>query len=285
MPHLRLSSPAKLNLSLQVVQKRSDGYHDLRTLFERIDLADDLIFTSQKDQNIRITCNDPQVPCGAKNLIYRVAQCLQQNYRVTSGVKIKIIKRIPVAAGLGGGSSNAATALLGLNKLWKLKLPLEVLVEHGRQIGSDVPFFLYQSSWALGTERGDKIEPLNLKKRLWQVLVVPRLKMYSGEVFGRLNLKLTKIKDNVNILIPCLQKNDLEKLKSLLFNDLEEGILKICPGLLNVRKRFETCGGVKANFSGSGPAVFAVVNSFSEAQALKKRLSRYYRRVYVVRTF
>src|SRR3989338_5787466 len=140
MKTLLLRSPAKLNLFLKVNRKRPDGYHDLTTLFERIDLCDDIRLAVNTAGRIRIFCRQPQVPKDSRNLAYRAARLLKDEFSLKEGVDITITKRIPVAAGLGGGSSNAATVLLGLNKLWGLSLPLWKLSSYGKKIGSDVPF-------------------------------------------------------------------------------------------------------------------------------------------------
>lgn len=227
MNSIRLKSPAKLNLLLKVINKREDGYHNLVTVFQRINLCDDIKMTVNKTGAIRICSSNPDLPRGPKNLIYRTARLLQKEFSVSLGVDVEIIKRIPIAAGLGGGSSNAAATLRGLNKIWNLHLSLRQLAALGERIGSDVPFFLYDYSWALGTERGNKIQKLSIRKKLWHILVVPRIKVYSREVFGALRLRqgpflapatspqsprkgvrraptniLTKAGDDVNILTP-----------------------------------------------------------------------------------
>ncbi|MFA5261881.1 MAG: 4-(cytidine 5'-diphospho)-2-C-methyl-D-erythritol kinase, partial [Candidatus Omnitrophota bacterium] len=189
MKPITLRSPAKLNLSLKVLRKRADGYHDLKTLFERINLCDEITFKATADDTVRIRCSHPHVPCGPKNLIFRTALLLKKKFRVKAGVEVFLEKRIPVAAGLAGGSSNAATALKGLNMLWKLGMPLADMVALAKEVGSDVPFFLHDCSWALGLSRGDEIDKLDLTTKLWHILVVPRIKMYSGEVFANLNLQ------------------------------------------------------------------------------------------------
>ncbi len=284
MKPLPLKSPAKLNLFLKVNGKRPDGYHDLTTLFERIDLCDELLFQKNISGKIRIFCQHPHVPKGKTNLVYKAAMLLQNRFSVKSGVDVTITKRIPVAAGLGGGSSNAATTLLGLNILWSLRLNRAQLVSFAKEIGSDVPFFLYRESWAIGTERGDRIKPLKLNARLWQILIVPRLKVYTREIFATLNLKLTKKKADVNILQRALRKNDLPKVGRLLRNDLETAIVQSHPSLIKIKeklKRFPTLGVL---FSGSGPAVFGLVSSKKVALDLKASLCRQYRQVFVVRT-
>lgn len=314
MRAIALRAPAKINLILKVLGKRPDGYHDLKTVFQRLDLCDDLTFTPNTSGNIRIFCDHPQVPKGPRNLVYKVAQSFQTDYQVGLGADIHITKRIPVAAGLAGGSSNAAAALLGLNRAWGLKLSQDRLLDHARRIGSDVPFFLYDCPWALGTERGDRLEPLAVETRLWQVLVVPRIKMYSGEVFTRWSLlrgpgparggilpeglsaeppetplqgpqnKLTKMGDGVNILLHSLRKKDLKRVGLLLCNDLEPSILDIRPGLAKVKDRISRLPLAGVSFSGSGPAIFGVAFSQQEARAAGDILSRFYRQVFVVRT-
>lgn len=284
MQSLTLKSPAKLNLFLKVLNKRPDGYHNLETIFERIDLCDVVGFRSNRSGRIRIACAHPEVPLGPKNLVYKAAQLLQKEFGIREGVDIKIAKRIPVAAGLAGGSSNAATTLLGLNQVWGLGLSRQKLVELGARLGSDVPFFLYDASWALGTGRGDQIKPLDIRAKLWHIIVVPRRKMYSREVFTALNLELTKNNHDVNILLRSLRKGSLEKAARLLFNDLETSILSICPKLLTVKKRLQACDVPGVAFSGSGPAVYGLVASQEKARHLQKKLNRFYKQVFAAAT-
>lgn len=296
MKRLRLLSPAKLNLLLKVNFKRPDGYHDLTTLFERIDLCDELFFERTKDGRITIDCQHPHVPRGPGNLVYKAAALLQDKFGICQGVRINLKKNIPVAAGLGGGSGNAAATLLGLNQLWKLGLSKAQLMTLGRTMGSDVPFFIAQSSWAVGTQRGDQIQSLSLKTKLWHVLVVPRLKVHTKDVFGAFlaskksttgarTKMLTKPKVNVNILIHVLRKNDVPRIGTLLSNDLETAIVKLHPQLSKLKEKIEKLdiGGVC--FSGSGPSVFCVVRSQKQARAVAQSLRRMYARVFVVRTY
>jgi len=168
MNSLILRSPAKLNLFLKVLNKRSDGYHNIVTLFERINLCDEISIKLIKEDSINIKCNNPHVPLGKKNIVNKVEATLKEDFSIKTGVDIKISKNIPVAAGLGGGSSNAASVLLGLNKLWNLKLDQKRLMSYARSVGSDVGFFVSNSSWALGEDRGDNIKNLRLKAKLWR---------------------------------------------------------------------------------------------------------------------
>jgi 4-diphosphocytidyl-2-C-methyl-D-erythritol kinase len=314
MNRLVLSSPAKLNLFLKVQNKRPDGYHNIVTVFERINLADTIDFCRISDKNIHITCDHPHVPVGPKNLVYKVAQLLQQELGIDYGVKFKIKKRIPVAAGLAGGSSNAATALLGLNRIWELNLSKAKLVSYARKIGSDVPFFLHDASFGLGTQRGDCIKTLNIKTKLWHILVVPRIKMYSWKVYGGLKFPLskldltskkhssrmasgasqrqkqgrmnvlTKINDNANILIRNLKKDNILEVGQLLANDLESEIIRLSPGLEKLKERLKSLNAKGVMISGSGPSVFGLTMTKKEAESIKSVLSKRFAQVFVVRT-
>jgi len=152
----RYLAPAKVNLYLKVIRKRVDGYHDIETLFERISLCDILTFRL-KENGISLRCQGEKLPSDSNNLIYRAAFLLKSTYAVKQGIDICLQKKIPVAAGLGGGSSDAATTLLALNRIWKLNLSLEKLLKHATELGSDVPFFVMQTPFAIGKGRGGEI--------------------------------------------------------------------------------------------------------------------------------
>jgi len=285
MRSLTLRSPAKLNLFLKVIRKRPDGYHDLETLFERINLCDTISLKLHKKDEIRVSCPGVTLPKGNGNLAYRAADFLKKKYKITEGIEIILNKKIPVAAGLGGGSSNAATVLKGLDQLWDLSLTESDLMSIGRVLGSDVPFFINDVKWAIGTEKGDVLKPICFRLKLWHILVVPRIKMYSREVFTRLNLQLTKADDDVNILSRALYNKDINKVSKALCNDLEPSILGISPKLLKVKTAVAKATQLGVSFSGSGPALFGIMKSRKEAQAAYEKLSKVYSRVFVVATF
>ncbi len=285
MDSLVLKSPAKLNLFLKVLNKRADGFHDLETLFERISLFDTIrIKLNSISPKIQIKCNHPHVPIGSKNLVYKVAQMLKEDYKIDQGVHIDIKKNIPVAAGLAGGSSNAATVLIGLNELWKLGLSQRALVSYARKIGSDVAFFLYDSSFAIGTQRGDKIKRVNIKVKLWHVLVLPWIRMYSGEVYGAHNLELTKRTCDVKILLRYLKNNEITKASSCLINDLESAIFRLSPRIRKLKQRVKALTSKGVMVSGSGPSVYALLDNEQEAKALAQKLKKRYKQVFVVST-
>ncbi|MEI8011275.1 MAG: 4-(cytidine 5'-diphospho)-2-C-methyl-D-erythritol kinase [Candidatus Omnitrophota bacterium] len=285
---LKVRSYAKLNLFLKVTGRRPDGFHELVTLFERIDLYDNLTFVPAPPGKIIITCDDRRVPCDARNLVYRVAVRLMEGEKVWRGARIHIAKRIPVAAGLAGGSSNAAAAITGLDRLWGLKLSLVKRLAYARAIGSDVAFFLYDTPFALGTGRGDIIKPLAVKAQLWHVLVVPRAPVLTKDVyglFGKTAARLTKPDANVSMIVRSLKQQDPGGVGRALVNDLEAPILALKPQLAQLKARLIRQMPLGVSFSGSGPTVFAVTASPEEALRIKNVFSRSYRQVFAARTF
>jgi len=275
-----IKSYAKINLFLLVNGLRKDGYHSIKTLFERIDLCDKLIIKPRRDRKIKLTSNSRDIPLDSSNLVFRSARLLQKKFHINKGLDIKIIKRIPVGAGLGGGSSNAASVLLGLNKLWKLKLTPDMLAGFAKKIGSDVAFFVYNCRFAEGSGRGDKIRPLRQFKdlNLRHVLVVPKLHVSTPLIYqewDRLRAKkagLTVPKYNVKILTLALEKKDSIGAGAALFNSLERATFSLYPRVLRIKRRLSKFGLSSVLMSGSGPAVVGIVSSRKEAQLLARKL-------------
>ncbi len=271
-----VDSCAKLNLYLEVLNKRKDGYHNINTVFERIGLSDKIILKPRRDNKIKIICSSPLVPKGKTNLAYRSAKLLQDNFLVKKGVNIEIKKRIPVGAGLGGGSSNAAAVLTGLNKFWGLRLGQNKLVKLAAGIGSDVPFFIYDSPFALGSGRGEKIKPLKAldSVKLWHVLAVPKIEVLTPVIYKKWDSysRLTSPRRGDKILTSALRKSDLSLIAKSLLNSLERVTSGLYPEVARIKERF-ICLGLKAVLmSGSGPAVFAIVPSRKEAVSLCRQL-------------
>jgi len=273
-----LYAPAKVNLHLRVVNKRPDGYHNIETLFERIKLFDKITLRSLKDDKIKISCDNPSIPLGKKSIIYRTVTLLKNKFHISNGIEIKIFKRIPIAAGLGGGSSDAACVLKGLNKLWKLSLDTEELKALGKKLGSDVPFFIGKSSFSLAKERGDKIFPLKWRKKLWHLLVFPGVELLSRDIYGAYSRKrssgLTKRARLNRILSPGKRAVNLGYIENLMQNDLEEAALEKAPILREVKKALNKIGTKNSLVSGSGPSVFSIFEKRKEAISAKKSLMK-----------
>jgi len=286
-----LKSFAKLNLYLYVTGKRLDSYHNINTLFERIDLHDTISLNLRRDNRINIKCSSSQVPSDKSNLTFRAAKILQDEFRVKRGVDIKIIKRIPVGAGLGGGSSNAACVLVGLNKLWGLKLGRNKLLKFARAIGSDVAFFIYDCPFAEGKGRGDLIKPLvSLKKtQLWHVIIVPRAAVSTARIYrqwDRLKLRLTRPTSNVKILSLALKRKNRSLINRALYNNLEPATFRLYHEIRRIEEELLRLGARGVLMSGSGSSVFTLAACRQQALMLVRRLRRLRRswRVFISHT-
>jgi 4-diphosphocytidyl-2-C-methyl-D-erythritol kinase len=265
---LRVPSYAKVNLGLEVLGTRDDGYHELRTLFQTVDLHDDVHLRPTR-RDISVRCAHPAVPEDATNLAWRAADALRRHARVAAGVEIRIEKRIPVAGGLGGGSSNAAATLLALDHLWGVGLGLDGLQPLARRLGADVPYFLYGGT-ALGLARGDEIYPLRRQVRAHVVIVDPGRPVSTAAVFARVDASLTP-RENSNTIFRFVSR-DLEGKEAfpVLANDLERAALEEAPDLARVVGRIRDAlvreGALLASLSGSGSSYFGVFDDPQRAR-------------------
>jgi 4-diphosphocytidyl-2-C-methyl-D-erythritol kinase len=269
---MRLLAPAKLNLYLRVLGKRPDGYHELETLFERVDLADELTVDPQPD-GLTLTCSDPTLSCGEDNLVLRAARLLGEETGTSRGARMRLLKRIPVAAGLGGGSSDAAAALLGLNRLWGLRLPADRLRDLAARLGSDVAFFLTGAAFAIGRGRGEQCEPLPADVRLAHVLVVPPVRLSTSEVYAGAQFDLTARRPSITMMAHALRNGSLGELADGLWNDLEPEAIRRCPLISHIQLCLRELGCVGSRVSGSGPSVFGLCRDLAHAQDVARRLS------------
>jgi 4-diphosphocytidyl-2-C-methyl-D-erythritol kinase len=266
---LTVRSFAKVNLGLEVLGVRQDGYHELRTLFQTIDLHDVLTFRTRRD-GITVTCGHPGVPNDHTNLAWRAADALRRWAKVKAGVAIGIEKRIPVAGGLGGGSSNAAAVLLALKRLWRLEIGPDDLHRLATQLGADVPYFLVGGT-ALGLARGEEVYPLRSQVKAHVVLVDPRRPVSTAAVFARVDAGLTPRENSYTIF--RFVSRDLEGASAfrLLSNDLEQAALEEAPDLARAVGRIRSAlvreGALLASLSGSGSSYFGV---FDDAQRARR---------------
>ena len=285
---MKLFSPAKVNLFLNVLRKRRDGYHEIETLFERLSFGDTLVLRPAL-RGIRLKTVGEPVSSGPGNLVYRAATLLKDSCGVRQGVRMTLHKRVPVSAGLGGGSSNAAAALLGLNRLWKLGLSRRELMRLGARLGSDVPFFILESPLALARGRGERLKKLSSpRKKIWHVLVKPPFGISTREAYRGLKPPfLTLPKADVRMLLHSIQKGDAGTLAKLLTNSLELSLNKRVTTILKIKNRLLEEGAAGALLSGSGSAVFGVFLSKPEAQRAAARLRKTHRawKVFVASTY
>lgn len=278
---LYVKAPAKINLTLDVLYKRPDQYHEVDMIMTTIDLADRIGLESRADGLIKIISSDRFVPDDERNFAYQAAKLLKDTYGIKEGVSIKIDKDIPIAAGLAGGSSDAAATLRGLNELWKLDLSLDELAEHGAKIGSDVPFCVYGGT-ARATGRGEQIEKLPAPPNCWVVLAKPKIGVSTADVYG--GLKLDEIKHpNTDQMIQAINKEDYMLLCSSLGNVLESVTFKLHPEVVTIKEQMHRFGADAVLMSGSGPTVFGLVDSETRATRIYNGLRGFCEEVYIVR--
>lgn len=267
---ITVPSYAKVNLFLEVLARRPDGYHEIETLMQEISLHDTLTFT-RIPRGIRLECDDPALPRGRSNLVWQAASLLKRRCRVNGGARIKIEKRIPLGGGLGGGSSNAAATLRALNSLWNLGLRIDEMEFLGAQLGSDVPFFV-RGGAAICRGRGEVVIPVRLLERYWYVLVLPGLAVPTRQVYAGIALTLHRRRATLQTGVLC-EKTAGERALPL-FNRLETPAFRLHPALRRLKKAVaEACPG-GALMSGSGSSLFAICRSRKEAQSVKRRLER-----------
>jgi 4-diphosphocytidyl-2-C-methyl-D-erythritol kinase len=266
---LRVPSFAKINLGIEVLGVREDGYHELRTLFQTIDLCDSIALVP-KPSGIEVSSDDPRLPSGEENLAFRAAQDLQRFASIQRGVRIVITKRIPVGGGLGGGSSNAAAVLLGLNRLWRLGLHPSELHPLARRLGADVPYFLVGGT-ALGLARGDEVYPLQRQVRGSVVIVDPGRPVSTRAVFSRIDRSLTPRGNSYTIFRFVSRDLEGEGGFQFLSNDLEAASFEEAPELgqnaAELRGVLKREGASLAALSGSGSAFFGF---FKDARGARR---------------
>ena len=266
MQKIRVRAHAKINLYLNVVGKREDGYHNLETIFHSIGLHDDVIIRKQDTKEITVHCEHPAVSSDASNLAYRAAKCLSDAVGGIGGMSIEIQKRIPVAAGLAGGSANAAAVLHGVNELFRLGFTEEQLTRFGAQLGADVPFCLHGGA-AFGTGIGDQLTRLPVLSDLPVLLLNTGIEISTAAVFKKLDFSLTK-RENAGIIIGTLmEKGDVLGIAEGLYNLLEVPVFAQYPEIAALKTELSTQAGCcGALMSGSGATLFALMHDSDSAR-------------------
>jgi len=268
---LHLESPAKVNLRLEILNKREDGYHELRTVFQKISLHDTLHFSLKKEKEISIATDHPNLPVGKTNLVYQAAQSMLKASDYQGGVHIEIKKQIPLGAGLGGGSSNAATTLKALNQLLKKSLSKRKLMEMGLKIGADVPFFIWEGA-AIGSGIGEKLKKVTLPD-LQYVLIYPNFEVSTRWAYQNFVLTNQRIHFNLHKFLKTP-----EGISSILFNHLEEVVSRKYPQIEVMKNSLLSRGALGALMTGSGPTVFGLFQDDKSAtgayEKIKKMVAR-----------
>jgi 4-diphosphocytidyl-2-C-methyl-D-erythritol kinase len=262
-------APAKINLFLEVLAKRADGYHEIATLMVAINLFDTLEMKALPAGKIELTCDEPALSTGPDNLVQKAAHALCETAGYSGGAAIRLEKRIPMAAGLGGGSSDAAAALMGLNDLWKLGLSATQLSSIGSRLGSDVPFFLTaDAAWCTG--RGEHVVPVTVGKPIWLVLVCPASGCSTAEVYRRVHMSAHP--DDGSGMLEALRAGNVEEMGKRLHNRLEEAASTVTQDVRFWKERLALLNPAGAVMTGSGSTVYALCRDEAEAKRIAQQV-------------
>ncbi len=270
-PQLSLNAYAKINLALDVLGKRPDGFHEVAMVMQSVSLHD-TVTLSLRDGGIALVCDHPVLPCDSSNLAWRAADLLRQECGVAKGVHIELEKKIPMAAGLAGGSSDAAAVLKGLNVLWELSLSACDLEMLAARLGSDVPFCLWGGT-ALATGRGEILEPLPDFAGHGVVLANPPLEVSTAWVYGNFRRRNRSGPPDISAMRRAIEQKDFQAVAGGLFNELESVTVPAHPQIAVIRQKLADAGAAGVLMSGSGPTVFALTADLESARLLAGRIS------------
>ncbi|WP_270167067.1 4-(cytidine 5'-diphospho)-2-C-methyl-D-erythritol kinase [Paenibacillus sp. SYP-B4298] len=275
-------APAKINLLLDVLRKREDGFHEVEMIMTMVDLADRLEMEELPRDTIIISSQAGYIPLDEKNLAFQAARLIKERYDVRKGVYIHLDKKIPVAAGLAGGSSDAAAALRGLNRLWGLGISEEELCKLGAELGSDVPFCITGRT-ALATGRGEKLQRISNPPQCWVVLAKPPINVSTADVYGRLRAAQLDKHPSTADMLAAIERGSFNEVCAALGNVLETVTLPLYPEVEQLKESMQRLGAEGVLMSGSGPTVFGLVSKEAKVARIYNGLRGFCKEVYVVR--
>ena len=279
---MRIKAYAKINISLDVIGKREDGYHLLEMIMQSIDLYDELNIEKQ-NKDITIKCNKPYVPTDERNLAYKAARLFMEKYQINSGVSININKNIPVCSGLAGGSTDGAAVLKAMNKIFDINASDEELMGLGLQLGADVPYCI-KGGTALCKGIGEEVTKLKDFKDKILVLVKPPFGVSTKSVYQEFDLTKARSHPNTDVLIKAIEENDLRLVANNMKNLLENVTLRKHKILISIKEEMKNSGSIGTMMSGSGPTVFAFFDDMLKAQKCFEKMRSKYNDVFITRT-
>lgn len=276
-------APAKINLGLDILKKREeDGYHELEMVMASVDLADKLIMREIPNDKIIVQTNATFLPVDEKNNVYQAIALVKKQFGISKGVSVEIQKHIPVAAGLGGGSSDAAAVLRGVNRLWQLGLSKKELGDIGFEVGTDVPYCVHGTT-AFVSGRGELVEELPAMPQCWVVLVKPQFSVSTRKIFAAIEME-GMIHPNIDALKTAIFEQDYDKMIANVGNAMEQATMARRPVVGDIKERMMRYGADVAVMSGSGPTVFGLFQNYSRAKRVYNALRGFCKEVHLVRT-
>ena len=268
---MKLRALAKINLGLDVTGKREDGYHEVRMVMQTIQMYDQLEIKERKEPGIRLTTNLPFLPCNDGNLVYKAAKILMDEFDIRQGVDMNLTKFIPVAAGMAGGSSDAAAALVGINRMFQLGLTKRQLMERGVQIGADVPYCVLRGT-ALAEGIGEKLTVLPPMPDCWILIGKPGISVSTKYVYTTLDLNTDTVHPDIDGMKKALEDGNLYGITERMGNVLQDVTIPAYPEVERIKEQMKALGAVNAMMSGSGPTVFGIFDNEEKAQKACQKL-------------
>jgi 4-diphosphocytidyl-2-C-methyl-D-erythritol kinase len=286
MKELRLRAYGKINLGLDVVRKREDGYHELRMIMQTVGLYDELKMRVIPEDEIRLSVNLSFLPTNKNNLIYKAIELIKEEFSITKGVEVRLEKRIPVAAGMAGGSSNAAAALVGMNRLFQLGLSKKQLMEYGVRLGADVPYCIMRGT-ALSEGIGEILTPLPPMPKCYILLAKPGISVSTKYVYQNLNVNQLTDHPDIDGIASALKVGDLKGICDRLSNVLETVTIKDYPMIEEIKQFMVEQGAMNALMSGSGPTIFGIFENRNQAKKALENMRQFtfIKQAYVVEPF
>ena len=283
MKKLVMKALAKINWALDVVGKRDDGYHNVEMVMQSIDLYDTLVIEEKAGDDIEIICDSSSIPLDSNNIAYKAARLIKETYGIDKGIKIVIYKNIPVAAGLAGGSADAAAVFAGLNRRWNLGLTTRELMSTAARLGSDIPFCILGGT-ALARGIGDDLMPLPPADGIWMVLVTPDFHVYTPQIYKCLDISEITVRPSIQSMVMNLAKRDLQGIARCMQNVLEQVTLSIYPEIDHIKEDIMNQGALGCCMSGSGPTAYGIFPDKKSAQRGYGVLKERYSQCFVVET-
>lgn len=282
MGELIIEAYGKINLALDVIRKRNDGYHDIRTIMQQIDLKD-IVTIKDRKKGIKIECDNPEVPLDSSNLVYVAWKKMKEKTKINRGVHITIEKNIPVASGLAGGSTDAAAVLRGLNKLWNLNLSTKELMEIGVSIGADVPYCIIGGT-ALAEGIGEKLKILKSFSNKFILLANPGIAVSTSYVYKSLRLDKIEKSPDMDMLVQAVENDDIYTLTKNMGNVLEQVTVEEFSQIKTIKEDMIRYGALGSLMSGSGPTVFGLFDDERKLMKCKEYLDKKVPKVIITKT-